>query len=72
LYQSGEVYFKDKAGATHKLSWHQKQRIESDHHREAPRKHRHYKWLSENAALLISLGEEAKVYLEQLAVTQQS
>jgi len=37
-----------------------------------PRKHRHYKWLSENVALLMSLGEEAKVYLEQLAVTQQS
>jgi hypothetical protein len=64
------IYFKDKAVATHKRSWHRKQRIESAHHREAAQKSRHHNWLSEDVALLMSLGEEAKVYVEKLAATQ--
>jgi hypothetical protein len=32
----------------------------------------HKQWLSEDAAVLMSLGEEAKSYLENLAATQHS
>lgn len=70
-HQTLTVYFKDKAVATHNRSWHRKQRIESVHHQQAARQQRHLKWLSEDAALLMSLGEEAKVYVEQLATTHQ-
>lgn len=70
-HQTLTVYFKDKAVATHKRSWHRKQRIESVYHQEAARQQRHLKWLSEDVALLMSMGEEAKVYVEQLATSHQ-
>jgi transposase len=66
------VYFKDKAVAVHQRSWEKYQRVELPQHHEAARKNLHKHWLSEDAAVLISLGEEAKSYLENLAATQHS
>ncbi len=64
------IFFKDKAIATHCRSWHRHQRVESAHHREAARQYRHHQWLSEDVALLMCLGEEAKRYVEGLAASQ--
>ena len=64
------VYFREKSLAAHKRSWEKHQRIELPSHAEAARKHMHKQWLSEDAAVLMSLGEEAKSYLEHLAATQ--
>jgi transposase len=65
------IYFKEKVVATHQRSWGRKERIESPHHSEAARRSRNLKWLSEDTAILMSLGEEAKVYIEHLAATRQ-
>ncbi len=70
--QTLTVYFKDRPIATHNRSWLRKQRIELPEHSEAARKHKEKYWLSREAAALLSLGEEAKVYLEELATTGQS
>ncbi len=64
------VYFKEKAVATHQRSWGRKERIESPHHVDAARRSRNLKWLSEDTATLMSLGEEAKVYIEHMAATR--
>lgn len=64
------VYFKDKAVATHRRSWTRKERIELPHHVDAARRSRNLKWLSEDTATLMSLGEDAKVYVEHLAATK--
>ncbi len=65
------VFFKEKAIATHPRSWKRKERIELPHHREAAKRQKHRHWLSEEVAAFISLGEEAKTYLERLAATNQ-
>jgi transposase len=65
------VYFKDKLVAAHHRSWERHKRIELPEHDEAARKHRYKHWLSEDVATLISLGEEAKTYVERLATTHQ-
>jgi len=65
------VYFKDRPIATHKRSWMRKQRVELPEHEEAAKRHKEKYWLSEEAAALLSLGEEVKVYLEELAATGQ-
>jgi len=70
--QSLTIYFKDHAVATHQRSWCRRQRVESDHHRELARKNRQRQWLSEDVAILMSLGEEAKVYIEHLAASRLS
>jgi transposase len=71
-HQQLTIFFKDKAVAVHKRSWHRHQRVESAYHREAAHNQRHHKWLSEDVALLMSLGEETKLYVEHLAASNQS
>jgi transposase len=63
------VYFKDKAVATHQRTFERHRRIELPHHVEEARRRRNHRWLSEDAAILMSLGEDAKVYVEHLAET---
>jgi len=65
------AYFKDKQVVVHARSWERHKRIELPEHHEAARKHRYKHWLSEDVAILISLGEEAKTYVERLATTHQ-
>jgi hypothetical protein len=61
------IYCKDKAVAVHKRSWLRRHRSESPRHLEAAGAHRCEHWLSGEAAYLLSLGEEVKVYMEHLA-----
>jgi transposase len=65
------VYFKDKTIATHPRSWKRRERVELAQHREAAKRQTHRDWLSEEVASFISLGEEAKTYLERLSATNQ-
>lgn len=65
------VYFKDKLFAVHPRCWERNRRIELPEHKEEARKHRHKQWLSEDVAILMSLGEEAKTYVERLVETHQ-
>jgi transposase len=65
------IYLKDKAIAVHPRCWHRKQRIELTQHRDAARKHLQSHWVSEEMAAFISLGEEAKTYIEHLAALQK-
>jgi transposase len=65
------VYFKEKLVAVHSRCWERHRRIELPEHHEAARKHRYKQWLSEDIAVFISLGEEAKTYVERLATTHQ-
>jgi transposase len=65
------VYLKDKLIAAHQRCWRRKVRMELPSHREAALKHSRRHWLCQEVAAFISLGEEAKVYLERLAAAQQ-
>jgi hypothetical protein len=65
------AYFKEKLVAIHLRSWERHQRVELPEHREAARSHRHKHRVSQDMAILISLGEEAKTYMERLATTHQ-
>jgi transposase len=65
------IYYKEKPVATHRRSWHRKQRIELPQHHEAAKKDRARYWLSAEVAAFLSLGEDAKLYLEKLAQTHQ-
>jgi transposase len=65
------VYFKEKLVAVHHRSWQRRQRTELPEHRDAARSQRHKHWVSQDTAILISLGEESKTYVERLATTQQ-
>lgn len=65
------VYFKDKPIATHTRSWERRARIELPAHREAARKEQRTIWRSQEVGAFISLGEEAKTYLEGLTAANQ-
>jgi transposase len=65
------VYCKDKPIATHTRSWERGKRIELPSHREAARKEQRTIWRSQEVAAFISLGEEAKTYLEGLTSANQ-
>ena len=61
------IYFKEKVIAVHRRSWDRRKRIESERHKEEAQRNRLKHWLSEDTALLMSLAEEVKVYVERLA-----
>ena len=63
------VYYRDKAVATHSRTFDRHRRIELPQHVEEARRHKNHRRLSEEAATLMSLGEEAKSYIEHLAQT---
>ena len=66
------VYYKDKPIAEHKRSFKRRKRIELASHRQDAEKQIHKKWHSDELAALMSLGEEVKLYLEQVSQTRQS
>lgn len=66
------IYVQDRVVAAHQRSWCRRQRVESAHHREAAHKYRQRQWLSQDVAVVMSLGEEAKLYVEQLALSRLS
>jgi len=69
--QTLAVYLKNKVIATHVRSYKRKVRIELPAHHEAARKQQRRFWQSQYVGAFISLGEEAKVYLERLASIHQ-
>jgi transposase len=69
--QTVTVYAREKILATHTRCWEKKQRIELPAHREAACKRRPQEWLAVEVSRFISLGEEAKTFLEGLAQTGQ-
>jgi transposase len=70
--QTVTLYHHDKTLATHTRCLEKKQRIELPAHREAAFKRRPQEWLAVEVSSFISLGEEAKSFLEGLAYTGQS
>lgn len=69
--QTLSVYLKNKVIATHVRSYKRKERIELPAHCEAARKQQRRLWQSQYVRAFISLGEEAKTYLERLATSNQ-
>lgn len=69
--QTVTIYHHDKTLATHTRCWEKKQRIELPAHREAAFKRRPQEWLAAEVSSFISLGEEAKAFLEGLSHTGQ-
>jgi len=65
------MYYKDRPIATHTRSWERRKRIELPSHREAARKEQRTIWRSQEVGAFISLGEEAKTYLEGLSAANQ-
>ena len=65
------IYLKEKAIATHPRSYKHRERIELDAHREAALRQKRRLWRSDLVQAFISLGEEAKTYLERLSATQE-
>ena len=65
------VYLKDKVIATHPRSYKRKERIELPAHKEAALKQKRKLWKSDLVQAFISLGEEAKAYLEHLSDTHE-
>lgn len=56
--------------ASHQRSWERGKRVELPEHHEAARKNLRKHWLSKEVAILFSLGEEAKTYVERLSATR--
>jgi hypothetical protein len=69
--QTLSVCLKNKVIATHVRSYKRKERIELPAHCEAARKQQRRFWQSQYVRAFISLGEEAKTYLERLATSNQ-
>jgi len=65
-----ELYYNDKRVATHKRSWLKHQRIELESHRMEALKNRQPFRVSEEVAILMTMGEPIKHYLEKLAQNQ--
>lgn len=65
------IYLKDKVIATHSRSYKRKERIELPAHKEAALKQKRRLWKSNLVQAFISLGEEAKAYLEHLSDTHE-
>lgn len=65
------IYLKDKAIATHPRSYKYKERIELPAHKEAALRQKRRLWRSDLVQAFISLGEEAKVYLESLSASHE-
>jgi transposase len=65
------IYLKDKPLATHPRSYKRKERIELPAHKEAALKQKRRLWRSDLLQAFISLGEEAKAYLEGLSDTHE-
>jgi transposase len=69
--QTITIYHQEKTLATHTRCWQKRQRIELPAHREAAFKRRPQEWLATEVSAFISLGEEAKAFLEGLAHSGQ-
>ena len=69
--QTFTIYLKEKPIATHPRSYQQRERIELPAHREAALRQKRRLWRSDLVQAFISLGEDAKIYLEHLSDSQE-
>jgi len=60
------IMLREKTLATHARSWERKQRIELPEHRDAAIKSQRRQWRSQEVAALVSMGDDAREYLERL------
>jgi hypothetical protein len=65
------IYRQQKPVATHCRCWKQKERIETPSHREQVKKMKKKLWQDKQIAAFLSLGQEARDYLEALAQASQ-
>jgi transposase len=65
------IYLKDKVIATHTRSYKRKERVELPAHKEAALRQKRKLWRSDLVQAFISLGEEAKAYIEYLSDTHE-
>jgi transposase len=70
-HQTLTIYLKEKTIATHSRSYQHKERIELPAHKEAALRQKRRLWQSDQVQAFISLGEEAKTYLEHLSATHE-
>jgi hypothetical protein len=65
------IYLRGKLIATHPRSYKRKERVELPAHKEAALRQKRRLWKSDLVQAFISLGEEAKAYLEHLSNTHE-
>lgn len=65
------LYLKEKTIATHPRSYKHRERIELPAHKEAALRQKRRLWQSDQVQAFISLGEEAKTYLEHLSAAHE-
>jgi len=61
------IMLREKTIATHIRSWERKHRVELPEHRDAAIKGQRRQWSSQEVAALVSMGDDARGYLERLA-----
>lgn len=61
------IYDSDKLVATHHRTWERKKRIESKEHIAAARRKQEFSWRCKEEEAFLSLGPEAKNYLQKMA-----
>lgn len=66
-HRTVRVMLREKTLATHVRSWERNQRIELPEHRDATIKSQRRQWRSQEVAALVSMGDDAREYLERLA-----
>jgi hypothetical protein len=65
------IYLKEKVIATHSALLGAKAENRTRRAERSARKHSHRHWLSQEVASFVSLGDDAKTYLERLAASNQ-
>ena len=65
------IYHQHKPVAAHSRSWKRKERIEIPYHREQVKKLKKKLWQDKQIAAFSSLGQQARDYLEALALSKQ-
>lgn len=66
-HKTVSLYCKDEVVATHERSWLRRHRVELPSHCEQAQRNHPKQWPSDEAAILMGLGETVKAYLESLA-----
>ena len=61
------IMLREKTLSTHVRSWERKQRVELPEHRDAAIKSQRRQWRDQEVAALVSMGDDARDYLERLA-----
>ena len=66
-HQTVYIYDSDTLAATHARTWERKKRVESKEHAAAAKRKQDVSWRSQEERAFLSLGPEAKKYLQKMA-----